>query len=128
GDEDVPLRADDVLEDRAALEEPLDLLLGLGPDDADLVLGVLVEEADLLVEDLLGPHVPLLPVVLAREDLHVDDDALDARRALERGVADVAGLLAEDRPEELLLGGELGLALRRDLPDEDVARLHVRAN
>ena len=37
-----------------------------------------VEAADLFVEDLLGPHVLLLLFVLAREDLHVDDDALDA--------------------------------------------------
>ena len=47
---------------------------------------------------------------------------------LQRAVADVAGLLAEDRAEELLFGGELGLALRRDLADEDVARLHLGAD
>src|SRR6185369_17799203 len=44
-------------------------------------------------------------------------------RADQRGVADVAGLLAEDRPEQLLFRGQLGLALRRDLADQDVARL-----
>ena len=47
---------------------------------------------------------------------------------LERAVAHVAGLLAEDRAEELLFGGELGLALRRDLADQDVARLHLGAD
>jgi hypothetical protein len=47
---------------------------------------------------------------------------------LQRAVAHVARLLAEDRAEELLLGRELGLALRRDLPDEDVARLHLGAD
>ena len=46
----------------------------------------------------------------------------------ERAVTDVAGLLAEDRAEELLFGRELGLALRRDLADEDVARLHLGAD
>src|SRR6185436_8134514 len=59
---------------------------------------------------------------------HADDDPLDARRADEGGVADVAGLLAEDRAEQLLFGRELRLALRRDLADEDVARLHRRAD
>jgi hypothetical protein len=49
-------------------------------------------------------------------------------RRRERGVAHVARLLAEDRAQELLLGRELGLALRRHLADEDVARLHVRAH
>ena len=53
---------------------------------------------------------------------------LHARRDAERAVADVAGLLAEDRAEQLLFRGELGLALRRDLADEDVARLHLGAD
>ena len=121
-DENVALRVGHVLEDGAPREERLDLLLRLRADDADLVVGVLREAADLLVEDLLGPDVLLLLLVLAREDLHLHDDALDARGALERGVAHVAGLLAEDRAEELLLGRELRLALRRDLADEDVVR------
>ena len=53
---------------------------------------------------------------------------LHARRDAERAVAHVAGLLAEDRAQELLFGRELGLALRRDLADEDVARLHLGAD
>ena len=43
-------------------------------------------------------------------------------------VAHVAGLLAEDRAEQLLFGRELGLALRRDLADEDVAGLDLGAD
>ena len=49
-------------------------------------------------------------------------------RHLQRRVADLAGLLAEDRPEEALLGRELGLALRRHLPDEDVAGADLGAD
>ena len=40
---------------------------------------------------------------------------------LQRRVADLARLLVEDRAEQALLGGQLGLALGRDLADEDVA-------
>ena len=47
--------------------------------------------------------------------------AVHAGRGLERGVADVARLLAEDGPQEPLLGGEVGLALGGDLPHQDVA-------
>ena len=65
---------------------------------------------------------------LAGEDARVDDDAADARRDAQRAVAHVAGLLAEDRAEELLFRGELRLALRRDLADEDVAGLHLGAD
>ena len=39
---------------------------------------------------------------MRREDLHVDDDALHARRHLERRVLHVLRLLAEDRGEQLL--------------------------
>ena len=102
-------------------QQVADLLVALLGEDPHLVLDVLLEPGDLVLLDLLGPHVLLDP--LAREDLDVDDRALDARRHLEDGVADVAGLLAEDGAQQLLLGGELGLALRRDLAHQDVARL-----
>ena len=94
--------------------------------DADLVLEVLLHQVELVLLDLLGAVVLL--DALAREDPHVDDDALDARRAGQRRVLHVAGLLAEDRAQQLLFRRELGLALRRDLADEDVARLDVRAD
>src|SRR4029077_15345624 len=42
-------------------------------------------------------------------------------RDLERRVADLAGLLLEDRADQLLLRGQLGLSLGRDLADEQVA-------
>jgi hypothetical protein len=42
-------------------------------------------------------------------------------RHLEAGVPDLAGLLAEDRAQQPLLRGQLGLALRGDLADQDVA-------
>src|SRR6185436_20057220 len=63
-----------------------------------------------------------------REDLDADDDALDARRADQRRIANVACLFAEDRAEQLLFRRQLRLPLRRDLADEDVARLDRRAD
>ena len=53
-----------------------------------------------------------LVLLLAGEDLDVDDDAFHPGRGLERGVAHVAGLVAEDRPQQPLFRRELGLALR----------------
>jgi hypothetical protein len=49
-------------------------------------------------------------------------------RDLQRRVADLARLLAEDRAQQPLLGGQLGLALRGDLADQDVARLDLRTD
>ena len=58
---------------------------------------------------------------VAAEDLDVDDLAALAVGHLQRGVADLARLLLEDRADQLLLGRQLGLALGRDLADEQVA-------
>ena len=107
--------------DLLADQQVADLLVALLGEDPHLVLDVLLEAGDLVLLDLLGAHVLL--DALAGEDLDVDDRALDARRHLEAGVAHVARLLAEDRAQQLLLGGELGLALGRDLADQDVAGL-----
>ena len=65
---------------------------------------------------------------LRREDLGVDDGAHHARGDAQRAVAHVAGLLAEDGAQQLLLGRELGLALRSDLADQHVAGLHLGAD
>ena len=94
--------------------------------DDDLVVEVALERRDLVLLDGLGPG-PLLDAP-AGEDADVDDGPLDAGRAVEGGVLDVEGLLAEDRLEELLLGRQLGLPLRGDLADQDVARLDVGAD
>ena len=64
----------------------------------------------------------------AAELLGVDDDALDAGRDFERFVLHVFAGLAEDGDEEFLLRRQLGLGLRRDLADEDVAGPHVGAD
>src|SRR5437867_4316075 len=54
--------------------------------------------------------------------------AARAVRDLQRGVAHLARLLLEDRADELLLGGQLGLALGRDLADEQVAGADLGAD
>jgi hypothetical protein len=66
--------------------------------------------------------------VVAAEHLDVDDLAGLAVRDLEGGVAHLAGLLTEDGAEQALLGGELGLALGRDLADQHVARRDLGAD
>src|SRR6266481_4627500 len=65
---------------------------------------------------------------LAGEDLDVHDGALDAWRAVERSVANIAGLFAEDGAQEFFFRRERGLALGRDLADKNVAWLDDRAN
>ena len=58
---------------------------------------------------------------LAAEGADRDDATGLAVRDLQRGVAHLARLLTEDRAQEALLGGELGLALGGDLAHEHVA-------
>ncbi len=116
---------------RAALgdlagEQGSDTLVDVVFHDAQLVVEVLADRGHLLFLDLQGARVLLHPV--AGEHLHVDDRAVHAGRHAQRGVLHVGGLLAEDGAQQLLLGGQLGLALRRDLADQDVARLHLGAD
>ena len=49
-------------------------------------------------------------------------------RDAQAGVFDFAGFFTKDRPQQALLGGQLGLALGRDLADQDVARLDFGAD
>src|SRR6476620_3786938 len=97
-------------------------------DDALVAVaaGHLVADADLA---LLGDGHPdqavdaglEVVVELATELADLDDLAALAVGEAQGAVLNLARLLTEDRPQEALLGGQLGLALGRDLADEDVA-------
>ena len=121
-------RAEDDV-DRRAVGEERHVLFGEDLRDHALVAvaaGELVALGDLALlgdvdpDELVDARRQLVAVVAA-EDLDVDDLAVLAVGHLERRVADLAGLLAEDRAQQALLGGLLGLALGRDLADEHVA-------
>ena len=104
-------------------------------DDALVAVaaGHLVADRDLA---LLGDRHPDQPidaglqvvVELATELADLDDLAALAVGQAQRAVLHLARLLTEDRPQEALLGGQLGLALGRDLADEDVAGADLGAD
>src|SRR4029079_11129081 len=104
-------------------------------DDALVAVaaGHLVADADLA---LLGDRHPdqavdaglEVVVELATELADLDHLAALAVGQAQRAVLHLAGLLTEDRPQEALLGGQLGLALGRDLADEDVAGADLGAD
>src|SRR4051812_20069297 len=125
---------DDV--DRRAVLEVRHVRLGHDLRDDALVAvaaGELVALRDLALlrhedaDELVHARRQVVALV-AREREHVDDDAALAVRDLERGVADLARLLLEDRADQLLLGRQLGLALRRDLAHEQVAGADLGAD
>ncbi len=98
-----------------------------------MAAGELVALADLALLGDVHAHELVharrqLVTVVAREHPHVDHLAVLAVRHLQAGVADLARLLAEDRAQQALLRRELGLALGRDLADEDVARADLGAD
>ena len=104
-------------------------------DDALVAVaaGELVADRDLALlghvhTDQLVDAGRQLVAVVAVEHLDVDDLAGLAVRHLEAGVADLAGLLTEDRPQQALLRRQLGLALRGDLADEHVAGTDLGAD
>ncbi len=64
----------------------------------------------------------------AAEEVRADYHTLERGRSLEGGVLDIAGLVAEDGTEKFFLGSGVGLALRRNLTDHDVAGHDVRTH
>ena len=122
--------------DRAAVLEERHVLLGDDLRDDALVavaagelvaLGDLALLRDVDADELVDARRQVVAGV-ARERLDVDHLAALAVRDLERRVADLARLLLEDRADQLLLGRQLGLALRRHLADEQVARADLGAD
>src|SRR5690606_2375516 len=112
-----------VLEERHVLDRQ-----DLG-DDALVAVpaGELVAVLDLALLSDIDPYQLVhagrqLVAVLPRERTDADDRTGLAVRHLEAGVADLASLLTEDGPQQPLLRGQLGLALRRHLADQDGGR------
>ena len=103
--------------------QALEALVG---EDADLIGEVPLQAEDLRGFD--GLVALVLFGALAAEDLHVHNGALDARRAVERSVANVAGFLAEDGAQQFLFRSKRRFALGRDLADQNVARADGRAD
>ena len=62
-----------------------------------------------------------LVVILSGEDTRLNDDTVFTVRNLERGISDLSCLLTKNRAEQTFLGRKLGLALRRNLADQDIA-------
>ena len=100
--------------------------IGVAVEDRQFVVAVLGEALDLLALD--GKRALVLVDAVAVEHAHLDDRAGNARRQPERGVAHIGGLLAEDGAQQLFFRRHRAFALRRDLADQDVARLHFRAD
>ena len=62
------------------------------------------------------------------EHLYIDNLAGLAVRYLERGVADLTGLLTENGSEQALLGGHLGFSLGGHLAYQVVTGAHIGAH
>src|SRR5205085_12366793 len=92
-------------------------------EDRALVVGVLLEPLLLLGLDRPRPVIDVDAVAV--EDADFDDRAGNARRQTERRDAHVRRLFTEDGAQELLLRRHRAFALRRDLADQDVARLDL---
>ncbi len=125
---------DDV--DRRAVGQEGHVFLGQDLGDHALVAvtaGHLVADADLALgrdadADEAVDAGRQLVAVIAVELADVDDLAALAVGQAQAGVLHLAGLLAEDRAQQALLRGQLGLTLGRDLAHQDVARLDLGAD
>ncbi len=107
-------------------EQLLDAQVRVVLDDAVLVVEILADPRELL--GLVGLRTGVLLNAVTGEHLHVDHRPGHARGHAQRRVLHVRSLLAEDRSQQLLLGRELRLALRRHLADQHVVRFDLGAD
>ena len=96
--------------------EALEPLVG---EDADFVGQVPLQAKHLRGLDGLVPFVFFR--ALAAENFDVDHGAFDARRAIERSVANVSGFFAEDGAKQFFLGRKRGFALGGHFTDQDIS-------
>ena len=109
-----------------ALEKLGHLPHGRFSDDVQLVALVFQKPPDFMILYLAGPVVFF--DALSREDLGVDYDSFNPGGNAKRGVFNVACLLAENSPQQLFFGGELGFAFGRNLAHQDVVWFDVGAD
>ena len=94
--------------------------------DPAFVVAVLCKPLDLRALDRKRAFV--LIDTAPGENAHFYNCARNSGRQPQRSVAHVGSLFAENRTQQLFLGRHRRLALRSDLPDEDIARLHLGAD
>src|SRR5271154_387509 len=111
---------------RLTTEQVVQALQAFVGQNADFIAQVLLKLGNLRGFDRLVAFVLLR--AFAAEDLHVYDRALDARRTIERSVANVSGLFTENRAQQFLFRSQRGFALRRHFAYQNVARLHRSAD
>ena len=66
--------------------------------------------------------------LVSREYLHLNDFATLTMGYAQGGVFHLASLFTKHGSQKLLLGGQFGLALRRNLTDENILRPYLGAN
>src|SRR5258706_1960016 len=109
-----------------AVQQRRETLQALVSEDADFVGQVFLQ-----LENLRGFNRFVAFIffrALAAENLDVHDGPLNARRAVERSVANIAGLFTEDCAQQFFFRRQRGFALGRNFPNQDVSRTDGRAD
>src|SRR5258706_1480530 len=109
-----------------AVQQRRETLQALVSEDADFVGQVFLQ-----LENLRGFNRFMAFIffgALAAEDLDVHDGALNARRAVERSVANIAGLFTEDGAQQFFFRRQRGFALGRNFSYQNISRTDGRAD
>jgi len=91
------------------------------------VLYLLVVDTSDLRDFCLFQLLGFLSAFLATEGLGLDNNAMHAGGSLQAGITNITGLLAKNGAQQPLFRRKLGLTLRRDLTNHDVASLNLSA-
>src|SRR5439155_10298389 len=109
-----------------AFQQLLQALGALVTQDTFFVLEIAVHSLFLHLQNLLRALIQLS--TLAREHFAIHNRALNAGRAVKRGVFNIAGFFTEDGAQQFFFRSELRFALWRHFADQNVTRLYGRAN
>lgn len=82
---------------------------------------------DVDADELVHARCQLI-TIFTGEDLDIDDFTEFAVRYTERGITDFSFFVTEDRTQQAFFRRQLGLALRSDLADQDIAWADVSAD
>src|SRR5207302_7023823 len=108
-----------------AFEQLEDSLVALVFQNSNFVADVLLEL--FFFRALNRKRALILLRAFSGEHLHIDHGTVDARRASEARVANIARLLAEYRAKKFFFCSQLSLALRRDLSYQNRSRPDLSA-
>ncbi len=111
---------------RLADQQSPHALIGIVLEDSQLIVKILADRRQFGLFGRQRPLILLDPVT--SKHMNVDDMTVHAGRDTQRGIFHIGGFLTKYGAQQLFLRCQLGFALGRHLPNQNIARLDLGAD